>query len=101
MELTTVLDDADWQRLWLQYSRLLAAPRDVVLRDNETHTEGDQAQYYGGGGGNPDNIPRLAGFSYLKTKNPAFAQLAIDRGIRNLNFTPRAVDVPEVLNPGH
>jgi len=99
MELTTVLDDPDWQRLWLQYSRLLAAPRDVVLRDNETHTEGDQAQYYGGGGGNPDNIPRLAGFAYLKTKNPAFAQLAIDRGIRNLNFTPRTVDVPEVLNP--
>lgn len=99
IELSTVLDDADWQRVWLQYCRLLTAPKEVVLRDNETHTEGDQAQYYGTGGGNPDSIARLAGFAYLKTKNPAFAQMAIDRGIRNMNFTPRAINAPEVLNP--
>lgn len=99
IELTTVLDDPDWQRVWLQYCRLLTAPKEVVLLDNQTHSEGDQAQYYGNGGGNPDSIARLAGFSYLKTKNPAFAQVAIDRGIRNLNFTPRTVNAPEVLNP--
>ncbi len=99
IELSTVLDDPDWQRVWLQYCRLLTAPKDVVLRDNETHNEGDQAQYYGNGGGNPDSIARLAGFAYLKTKNPAFAQVAIDRGIRNMNFIPRPVTAPEVLNP--
>jgi hypothetical protein len=99
MELSTILDDPDWQRLWLQYCRLLTAPADVVTLDNTTHTEGGQAQYYGNGGGNPDSIARLAGYAYLKTKNAAFAQVAIDRGIRNLNFTPREVDVPEALNP--
>jgi len=99
IELSTVLDDPDWQRIWLQYCRLLTAPKDVVLRDNMTHNEGDQAQYYGNGGGNADNTPRLAGFAYLMTKNPAFAQAAINGGIRNMNFTPNPVNAPEVLNP--
>ncbi len=99
MELSTVLDDPDWQRLWLQYCRLLTAPADVVTLDNTTHAEGAQAQYYGNGGGNMDNIARLAGYAYLKTKNSAFAQVAINRGIHNLNFNPREVAVPEALNP--
>ncbi len=98
-ELSTLLDDPDWQRLWSQYCRLLTAPANVVTQDNTTHSEGDQAQYYGNGGGNPSSIPRLAAFAYYATKNPAFAQEAINTGLRGIGGGIRQVDVPLVLNP--
>jgi hypothetical protein len=101
-ELSTLLDDPDWQRIWSQYCRLLAAPAAVVTQDNTTHNEGDQAQYYGGGGGNPDSIPRLAAFAYHITKNPAFATEAINTGLLNIggaNGNPRVVDGPNALSP--
>jgi len=98
IELSALLDDADWQRIWSQYCRLLAAPADVLTLDNTTHTEGAQAQYYGNGGGNADSIGRLAGFAYRLTKNPAFAQVAIGRlGVPGGGT--RVVNPPEVLIP--
>ncbi len=97
IELSSFLDDPDWQRLWSQYCRLLVAPADVVTLDNTTHTEGGDAQYYGNGGGNPDSIARLAGFAYRLTKNPAFARQAIGRLVVSGGGT-RVVNPPEVLN---
>jgi len=96
-ELSTILNDPDWQRLWSQYCRLLAAPAEVITQDNMTHNEGTQAEYYGNGGGNPDSIPRLAAFAYYLTKNPAFAQAAISR-IRLISGGTRETTVPYALN---
>jgi hypothetical protein len=101
IELSSLLADADWQRVWLQYSRLLAAPANLILQDNETHTE-DGSGTYGGGGGNPDNIPRLAAYSYYMTKNPAYAQVAINaisggRGGRGAGGN--VINGPLVLSP--
>jgi hypothetical protein len=70
----------------------------VLVQDNITHTEGDQAQYYGSGGGNADSIGRLAAYAYVLTKKPAFAQMAISR-VRVLNASARELDGPLVLNP--
>jgi hypothetical protein len=97
-ELSTLLDDPDWQRLWSQYCRLLAAPAEVVTQDNTTHNEGGQGQYYGNGGGNASSIPRLAAFAYRLTKNPAFAQAAISR-LRIISAGTREIDAPDALNP--
>ena len=96
-ELSTLLDDPDWQRLWSQYCRLLDVNSpDVILRDNTTHNEGADAQY-NGGGGNPSSIPRLAGFAYHLTKNPAFADAAISR-IRAISEGLNQVTAPNALN---
>jgi hypothetical protein len=97
-ELSTLLNDPDWQRLWSQYCRLLDAPADVLIKDNTTHNEGMDAQYYSRGGGNPDSIARLAGFAYHITKDPAFAQVAISH--LSIGVVPvRTVSGPDVLNP--
>lgn len=100
-ELTSLLDDPTWNKIWLQYCRLGAAPAEVLLRDKETGTEGADASMVGEqGGGNSQGIPRLAAFVYYRTKNPAFAERAI-RGIgygRNQYNTQR-IEVPETLNP--
>jgi hypothetical protein len=100
-ELSTLLDDPDWQRLWSQYCRLLVAPREVVDKDNITHSElylnADGSINYGGGGGNPSSIPRLAAFAYVVTKNTAYAQAAISR-IRAVIGGTRTADVPNNLN---
>ncbi len=95
-ELSTLLDDPDWQRLWSQYTRLLGANATVLEQDNQTHNE-DGSALYGGGGGNPSSIPRLAAFAYHLTKNPAYAQAAI-RGI-GLRSGTRTITGPDVLNP--
>ncbi len=97
IELSALLDDPDWQRVWSQYCRLLAAPAAVLTQDNTTHAEGAQAQYYGNGGGNADSIARLAGFAYRITKNPAYAQVAIGH-LGVAGGGTRIVNPPEVLN---
>jgi hypothetical protein len=100
-ELSMLLDDPDWQRLWSQYCRLLVAPRQVLDQDNTTHSElylsADGSINYGNGGGNPSSIPRLAAFAYYLTKNPVFAQAAISR-IPLVSGGTREVDVPNNLN---
>ncbi len=98
LELSSLLADADWQRVWLQYARLLGAPREVVLKDNETHTE-DGSRLYGNGGGNADSIPRLAGYAYLMTKNPAYAQTAIAGIAGGRGGAGREVSGPDSLTP--
>ena len=94
-ELDLMLDDERWKKLWLQYCRLNNAPKEVILKDMTTGTEGSDASYLRDG--------RLASFVYLKTKNPAFMRvgvnslLAIGRG--RPNEAIRRVDGPASLKP--
>jgi hypothetical protein len=68
-ELNEFVDNAAWQKIWLQYCRLSGAPDDMLIKDKQTGEEGATGQYAGGG--------RMAGYAYLKTHNPAFAQRAL------------------------
>src|SRR5262249_25014141 len=94
-ELDLMLDDERWQKLWLQYCRLNNAPKEVIVKDMTTGTEGNDASYVRDG--------RLASFVYLKTKNPAFmkvggnALLASCPGRRNEDIG--RVEGPESLKP--
>src|SRR5262249_13852996 len=94
-ELDLMLNDERWRKLWLQYCRLNTAPREVIVKDMTTGSEGADAGYLRDG--------RLASFVYLKTKNAAFMKvgvnslLAIGRG--RPNEAIRKVDGPESLNP--
>ena len=99
-ELTDLLDDPTWEKIWLQYCRLGNAPADVILRDKETGTEGADASMVGERGSSSQGVARLAAYVYYKTKNPAFAEKAIRRmGYGNINYNPTRIDPPEVLNP--
>lgn len=91
-ELNELIDHEGWQKAWLQYARLTNAPKEVVARDIVTGAEGSDAAY-----ARPD---RLAAYAYLKTKNPAFAQKALNalttrRG--NAGFTTRRIEGPEAV----
>src|SRR5262245_8462838 len=94
-ELNLILDDERWQKLWLQYCRLNTAPREVVVKDMTTGTEGGDASYLRDG--------RLASYVYLKTKNPAFMKVGVNalisRGRSGRNDAIRKVEGPESLNP--
>lgn len=74
-ELSLMLDDERWQRLWLQYCRLYSAPKEVVLRDRaaagRSGIEGMDARYVRDG--------RLAGFvaTQLGEQGGAFKQAAV------------------------
>ncbi|MBN1973366.1 MAG: hypothetical protein JW787_06985 [Sedimentisphaerales bacterium] len=100
-ELTDLLDDPTWEKLWLQYCRLGNAPGEVLLRDKETGTEGADASMVGEqGGSNSQGTARLAAYAYYKTKNPAFAERAI-RGIGygRIDYNASRIEPPAVLNP--
>ncbi|HKQ76517.1 MAG TPA: hypothetical protein VJ810_22675 [Blastocatellia bacterium] len=94
-ELDLMFDDERWRKLWLQYCRLYNAPREVVVKDMTTGTEGGDASYLRDG--------RLASFVYLKTKNPAFMKVGVNsllasgRGRRNEAI--KRVEGPESLKP--
>ncbi|MBN2181483.1 MAG: hypothetical protein JW715_06185 [Sedimentisphaerales bacterium] len=100
-ELTDLLDDPTWEKIWLQYCRLGNAPAEVLLRDKETGAEGADASMIGEqGGGNSQGTPRLAAYVYYKTKNPAFAERAIQGvGYGRSNYNTTRIEAPEVLNP--
>lgn len=97
MELSLMLDDERWQRLWLQYCRLYSAPKEVVLADMKTGTEGADASYVRDG--------RLAGYVFRQTGQDAFKQATIDallaraRGGRFGGGPIRRVEGPAALNP--
>ena len=69
-ELNMMLDDARWKKLFLQYCRLYSAPKDTILRDMISGTEGADASFVRDG--------RLASYVYHETKNAAFLQAGID-----------------------
>jgi exo-rhamnogalacturonan lyase-like protein len=94
-EFNLSLEDERWQKLWLQYCRLNNAPREVIVKDMATGTEGNDASYIRDG--------RLASYVYLKTKNTAFMKVGVNslltgsRGRRNDAI--RKVEGPESLKP--
>jgi hypothetical protein len=95
-ELNLMLDDERWQKLWLQYCRLYSAPRDVIVKDMQSGSEGMDAAYVRDG--------RLAAYVYTKTKNEAFVQAAVNalvgtgRGGRG-GAAPRKVTGPAAVHP--
>ncbi len=111
-ELNELIDHPGWKKAWLQYCRLTSAPKNVVANDIKTGTEGADAQFSSPG--------RLAGYAYMQTKNPAFAQRALSvvvppppaaaggrggrggRGggaVQRVNYTTVALKGPDVLTP--
>lgn len=94
-ELDLMLDDERWRNLWLQYCRLNNAPREVVVKDMTTGTEGNDASYLRDG--------RLASYVYMKTKNPAFMKVGVNSllasGRGRGNEAIRRVEGPESLKP--
>jgi hypothetical protein len=96
-ELNQMLDDPQWQKLWLQYCRLYSAPADVIRKDMTTWAEGADAAYVRDG--------RLAAYVFTKTGNPAFKQAGIDTllgGARpggGRGGVPHPITGPDVLNP--
>jgi hypothetical protein len=100
MELEELLQSPEWSTLWLQYCRLVGAPKNVVKRDMSTHSE-DPGNVRGGAG----SSGRLAAYAYAKTKDAkwgdrAWSQLtrSVDRRPGTAMFETRVVEGPEVLN---
>ncbi|HVT87767.1 MAG TPA: hypothetical protein VHD56_02860 [Tepidisphaeraceae bacterium] len=101
-ELTDLLNDPSWTRMWLQYCRLGSAPAEVLIKDKTTGNEGADASMMGEqGGSNSQGTSRLAAFAYAKTKNPAFAKFAIEAmaGRTGTPFVIQKVQGPMTLNP--
>jgi hypothetical protein len=102
-ELTDLLNDDKWTKMWLQYCRLGSANAATLTRDKETGNEGAAANMMGEqGGSSSQGTPRLAAYAYYKTRNPAFAQFAI-RALTAAtpNYTPTLVQGPDALSPLH
>jgi hypothetical protein len=94
-ELNELIDDPQWQKTWLQYLRLQTAPKDVLLRDNETGKEGADGRY----AATNQSGPRLAGYVYYREHYPAFADVAIRELVRRgVGPLPtRHLQPPEVM----
>jgi hypothetical protein len=101
-ELTDLLDNPQWTKMWLQYCRLGSAPADVLTKDQTTGAEGADATLTGErGGSRSQGTPRLSAYAYFKTKNTAFAKWAM-RGLSAAqvgDFTTRKIEGAAALNP--
>ena len=95
-ELSLMLDNPTWDRVWLQYCRLYSAPKELILQDMKTGSEGMDGSFARDG--------RLAGWVYYKTGNKAFEQVSLRalfdraRGGR-AGAALRHVQGPDALNP--
>ena len=96
-ELVPLLGRKDFETAWLQYCRIGQATADILTKDQTTGNEGADASLVLTG----QSGPRLAGYAYAETKNPAFAKHAISAmlaqgaGIAN----PHIVSGPDSLKP--
>ncbi len=99
-ELTDLLNEPTWTKMWLQYCRLGAAPGDVLIRDKQTGTEGADGSLVGEqGGSNSQGTPRLSAYAYYKTRNAAYAPRAI-RAVANIRtYATRKIEGAESINP--
>ena len=77
-ELNEFIDHPAWDEAWTRYMRLYNAPREVYLRDLDTRKEGADARYVPA----QQSGPRIAGYAYYKTGNPAFATAAVRELVR-------------------
>lgn len=93
-ELAELVDNEGWKKTWLQYARLAGAPKEVVLKDKETWSEGSDGQYA--------RSDRMAAYAYYKTGNSAFADQAIKQltgwGATSAMQTEK-IEGLDVLNP--
>ncbi|HUI57872.1 MAG TPA: hypothetical protein VLY04_23005 [Bryobacteraceae bacterium] len=97
-ELNQLIEHAGWQKAFLQYCRLTAAPKEVVARDMATAAEGSDGSYAGAG--------RLAAYAYWRTRNAVFVARAISplggagaqRRVAGGLYATRRVTGPDVLN---
>jgi len=98
-QVSQMIDDPRWDKLWLQYCRLYSAPKEMIIQDMKTGTEGMDGSFARDG--------RLAGWVFYKTGNEAFKQVALNaledhgRGGRGGGGggVLRRVQGPAVLNP--
>lgn len=93
-ELNEMIDHPGWEKAWLQYCRLYNAPKEVVRKDMETGTEGEDGSFA--------RADRLAAYVYMQTGNEAFVKPAISRLFGRGGagrMTPELISGPEVLNP--
>jgi hypothetical protein len=108
-ELNMMLDDPQWETLWLRYCRLYSNPQgmnaqqvaELIKKDFQTNAEGADAAYTRDG--------RMAAYVYTKTGNPAFLQVAIDALLGRAaggggrgggrGGAIRRVDGPDVVHP--
>ena len=98
-ELTTLLQDPKWNKIWSQYCRLGHANAETLIKDKETGAEGADASLVGEQGAFPGiGGRRLAAIAYYFTKNPAFAQAAI-RGMGAGPYPIRKIEGADAINP--
>jgi hypothetical protein len=96
-ELNQLIDHPGWQKAFLQYCRLTAAPKEVAARDMTTGTEGADGAFAG--------LGRLAAYAYSKTRNAAFVSRAVAGlrgGVRGMPldaYATRRVEGPDVMRP--
>jgi hypothetical protein len=98
-ELSDLLRDRSWDRIWLQYTSLYAAPREEVLKELGIDKEDP--------GDNGSSYARLNAWAYRRTGDAKYAErawaqlLGSGPGIRRTGamFTANTVAVPEVLRP--
>ena len=93
-ELNELIDHPGWQKAWLQYCRLTSAPREVIVKDQVSGTEGADGVY--------SRSDRLAAYAYQRTKNPAFARRAVSQLVSRRGgaaYGTQRVEGPDVLNP--
>jgi hypothetical protein len=101
-QLTDLLNDEKWTKMWLQYCRLGSANAATLTKDQQTGNEGADATLVGEqGGANSQGTPRLCAYVYAKTKNVAYAQRAIRflASLRTDEFVPRRIEGAAALNP--
>jgi hypothetical protein len=89
-ELNELIDHPGWRKAWMQYCRLVKAPKEVVARDNATGQEGAAGEY--------TQFGRLAGYIYRETKNPELAKKAWSL-VHVPTYATIHLEGPEVLDP--
>jgi hypothetical protein len=97
-ELEQMIDNPAWDKTWLQYCRLVGAPKNVIMTDMLTGNEdaGDRTSAPGGGPGG-----RLAAYAYYKTKDPKYAQRAWGAMLRRSGalYATRKVESADANEP--
>jgi hypothetical protein len=94
-ELVPLLGRKDFEAAWLRLCRIGTAPAEVYSRDKITGNEGADAQFVPWQSGS-----RLAAYAYAKTKNMAFAQMAVTELAQRASIAnSHLVSGPDSLHP--
>ncbi len=95
-ELTPLLNNKEWSKLWLQFSKLYGAPVEEIKKEFNREVQlGDVAPWYS----------RLAAYYYSKTGNEKYARRAWETFLADspwgdyTTFNTTTFDEPESLEP--